>query len=143
MFTEAEAPEIDRAQYQSGHGPCVDAYRTGEILRIHDTLTEDRWPEFARAAAEHGVRSTLSLPLHTERAVLCALNLYSREVAAFDDNDQIVGVFVAHAATSLANSQAYWAAQMLGEQLEQALRLARGHRTGQGDPDGAAPIRPR
>ena len=45
-------------------------------------------------------------------------------MGAFDDDDQIVGVFVAHAATSLANSQAYWAAQMLGEQLEQAHEFA-------------------
>jgi GAF domain-containing protein len=121
VFTEPEAPEIDRAQYETGRGPCVDAYRTGEILRIDDTLTDDRWPEFARAAAEHGVRSTLSLPLHTEQAILGALNLYSRQTSAFDGNDQVVSVFVAHAATSLANSHAYRAAQTLSEQLQEAL----------------------
>jgi GAF domain-containing protein len=121
VFTDAEAPEIDTAQYETGRGPCVDAYRTGEILQIHDTLTETRWPEFAAAAAEHGVRSTLSLPLHTDDSILGALNLYARTVSAFDGNDQIVSVFVAHAATSLANSHAYWAAQTLSEQLQEAL----------------------
>ena len=121
VFTEPEAPEIDRAQYETGRGPCVAAYRTGEILRIDDTLTDDRWPEFAAAAAAHGVRSTLSLPLNTEDSILGALNLYSRRVSAFDGNDQIVSVFVAHAATSLANSHAYWAAQTLSEQLQEAL----------------------
>jgi GAF domain-containing protein len=121
VFTEAAAPEIDRAQYDTGRGPCVDAYETGEILRIDDTLTETRWPEFAKTAADHGVRSTLSLPLHNEDAVLGALNLYSRQVGGFDDNDQIVNVLVAHAATSLANSHTYWAAHTLGQQLQQAL----------------------
>jgi GAF domain-containing protein len=121
VFTEAEAPEIDRAQYETGRGPCVDAYRTGEILRIDDTGSDARWPEFAAAAAAHGVRSTLSLPLHTDDAILGALNLYSREPSAFDGNDQIVTVFVASAATSLANSHAYWAAQTLSEQLQEAL----------------------
>ncbi len=47
VFTEEEAPEIDRAQYDTGRGPCVAAYRTGEILRIDDTLDDARWPEFA------------------------------------------------------------------------------------------------
>jgi GAF domain-containing protein len=121
VFTEADAPEIDRAQYDTGRGPCVDAARTGEILRIDDTVTDDRWPEFAAAAADHGVRSTLSLPLHADDAVLGALNLYSRHVGAFDDNDQIVGVFVAHAATSLANATAFSAAHVLSEQLQEAL----------------------
>jgi GAF domain-containing protein len=121
-FTELTAPEIDRAQYDTGRGPCVDAYRTGEILRIDDTLEDTRWPEFAQTAADHGVRSTLSLPLHNDDAVLGALNLYSRQVGGFDDSEQIVNVFVAHAATSLANSQAFWAAQTLGEQLQEALQ---------------------
>ncbi len=67
------------------------------------------------------MRSTLSLPLNTEDSILGALNLYSRQVSAFDGNDQIVSVFVAHAATSLANSHAYWAAQTLNEQLQEAL----------------------
>jgi GAF domain-containing protein len=121
VFTEPEAPEIDRAQYETGRGPCVAAYRTGEILRIDDTLTDDRWPEFAASAAAHGVRSTLSLPLNNDDSILGALNLYSRQTSAFDGNEQIVSVFVAHAATSLANSHAYWAAQTLSEQLQEAL----------------------
>ena len=121
VFTEDEAPEIDRAQYATGRGPCVEAYRTGEILRIDDTLADDRWPEFAAAAAAHGVRSTLSLPLLTGDSILGALNLYSRATSVFDGNEQIVAVFVAHAATSLANSHDYWAAQMLSEQLQEAL----------------------
>ena len=54
--------------------------------------------------------------------MLGALNLYSRQVGGFDDSEQIVNVFVAHAATSLANSQAFWAAQTLGEQLQEALQ---------------------
>ena len=35
----------------------------------------------------------------------------------------MVSVFVAHAATSLANSHAYWAAQTLSEQLKEALEF--------------------
>jgi hypothetical protein len=27
VFTDSEAPEIDKAQYSSGQGPCLDALR--------------------------------------------------------------------------------------------------------------------
>ena len=81
VFTDEEAPEIDRAQYETGHGPCLDAYRTGTILRIDETLDDDRWPAFTEAASDHGVRSTLSLPLRVDDGIIGALNLYSRIAA--------------------------------------------------------------
>ena len=121
VFTDAEAPEIDRAQYSTGQGPCLDAYRTGVILRIDETLDEERWPAFAEAASDHGIRSTLSLPLRAEDGTIGALNLYSRSPHAFVDNEQMATVFVAHAAAALANSQAYSAAQALSQQLRAAL----------------------
>ena len=121
VFTDDEAPEIDEAQYETGHGPCLDAYRTGSILRIDETLDDDRWPEFVEAASGHGVRSTLSLPLRADEGVIGALNLYSRTPHAFADNEQMATVFVAHAAAALANAQAYTAARTLSEQLRTAL----------------------
>lgn len=29
VFTDADSPEIDQAQYRSGEGPCMDAFRAG------------------------------------------------------------------------------------------------------------------
>lgn len=43
-------------------GPCLEAYRRQEILRIDSTACDQRWPEFASAAAA-GVGSTLSIPV--------------------------------------------------------------------------------
>lgn len=120
-FTDPAAPDIDVAQYRSGQGPCLDAFRNGTILRIDDTATEERWPEFTAAALAHGVRSTLSLPLRVEDEPIGALNLYSRSPGNFEDTEQIAVVFVAHAASILANAQAYWAGRALTEQLEEAL----------------------
>ena len=121
VFTDPAAPDIDAEQYRTGRGPCLDAFREGTILRIDDTARDDRWPEFAIAAKERGVRSTLSLPLRTEHEAIGALNLYSRRVGNFAENEQIASVFVTHAASILANAQAYWAAQTLSEQLQEAL----------------------
>jgi GAF domain-containing protein len=120
VFTNPEAPEIDSAQYNSGRGPCLDAFHTGTVLQIADTGTETRWPEFCAEAAKHGVRSTLSLPLVVGETSLGALNLYSSTPACFGEHATAL-VFAAQAAVVLANSQAYWAAHQLSGQLERAL----------------------
>jgi GAF domain-containing protein len=120
VFTDPNAPEIDTAQYDTGKGPCLDAFRHSQEFRIDDTRLETRWPEFAAAAASFGVLSTLSLPLVVGTASLGALNLYSYSVSAFLDDDG-GGIFAAQAAVVLANAQAYWASRALAGQLEEAL----------------------
>jgi GAF domain-containing protein len=121
VFTDPVAPEIDTAQYRTGRRPCLDAYHNGTILRIDDTAHDLRWPELAALAATNGIRSTLSLPLRAGDESLGALNLYSRVPDNFADTEQIAAVFVAHAAAALANSQAFWAAHVVSEQLREAL----------------------
>jgi GAF domain-containing protein len=120
VFTDSAAPEIDTAQYETGSGPCLDAFHDGRVFRIDDTSADARWPEFAAAAVAAGVQSTLSLPLVVGETGLGALNLYSYDVDSFVDDDT-AQVFAAQASVVLANSQAYWAAQELAAQLEEAL----------------------
>ena len=97
VFTDGEAPEIDRSQYRTGQGPCLEAFRTGEVMRIESTDTERRWPEFVQSAREHNVRSTVSLPLIARGESIGALNVYSRTEAAFDERAVDVGRLFAEA----------------------------------------------
>jgi GAF domain-containing protein len=120
-FTDLEAPEIDSAQYETGEGPCLDAFRHNRVFTIRDTRGETRWPAFADMAAAHGILSTLSLPLRVNGDALGALNLYSRAVDGFVE-DEVPALFASHAAVVLANAQAYWAAHALSEQLETAMK---------------------
>src|SRR5215213_7536880 len=48
-FTDPTCPEIDQAQYESGHGPCLDAFRDGSAVVVGSLAGDDRWPEFAVA----------------------------------------------------------------------------------------------
>jgi len=122
VFTHPEIPEIDQAQYRTGDGPCVDAYRHGKVYSIESTLEPGPWQEFRDSAAKHGVLSTLSLPLVTHDGPIGALNMYAETEKAFDEDDQQVGeLFAAQAAFLLANAQAYWDARTLSENLEQAM----------------------
>src|SRR3954447_1834095 len=90
VFTHPEMPEIDRAQYRTGEGPCVEAYRTGVVQTIESTLLPGAWQEFRDSAARHGVLSTLSLPLVVHGAPIGALNLYAHAENAFDQENRHV-----------------------------------------------------
>ena len=124
IYTDEKSPEIDAAQYESGKGPCLDAWREQRIVRIDDMdLAADDYPEFAELAREHGVRSTLSLPMVAGGDGVGALNLYSRAANGFTGADEEIGIELATAAAALvANSAAYWGATQLGEQLSEAMK---------------------
>lgn len=121
-FTDPEAPQIDQAQYESGNGPCVEAFRTGKVLRIDSTDDDERWPEFSAACVAHGIHSTLSVPLAVDATTHGAMNLYSRSHASFGAAQlSTASLFAAQAAVVIANASSYWAARARSEQLEQAL----------------------
>jgi GAF domain-containing protein len=89
------ALDADELQYERDYGPCVDAGRSGQVFLIDDMRTEDRWPDYTRHAAEHGVGSSLSVPLPFQSATLGALNNYSSRPHAFGDDDVELATMVA------------------------------------------------
>jgi len=119
-FTDPDAVSIDAAQYRTGDGPCLAAFEENQIFRLPDTVEPHRWTDFAATALQHGIRSTLSLPLIVGSSALGALNLYSRTANALANEDEAM-VFALQAATVLANAQAYTASQTLARNLEVAL----------------------
>lgn len=109
---------VDQIQYETGEGPCLDAIRQHAVFETPDVSGEDAlWPRFtARAAAETPVRSILSFRLFDEADTMGALNLYSDEPGAFDEQDRHLGaVFAAHAAVAMSNARKV-------ENLERALQ---------------------
>jgi len=98
---------VDAIQSETQQGPCVDAIKEHEVFVTGCLSEETRWPDFARRANEDtGVQSILSLRLFTSEDTMGALNLYSTEPDAFDDQDVAVGtVFAAHAAVALADAR--------------------------------------
>src|SRR5438128_1328014 len=64
VYTDEDAPEIDEAQYREGKGPGLDACRQNRVFRVpHVPACSEEHPGFVSACLEHGVFSTLSLPL--------------------------------------------------------------------------------
>jgi GAF domain-containing protein len=122
VFSDAEVAEVDEAQYAAGTGPCLDAFRDGVVNAIPSTERDVRWPAFSRRALDHGIRSTLSLPLMVGDDSVGALNFYSRQEDGFSAEDRQNGqIFAVQAAVVLANAQAYWDARSLSERLTEAM----------------------
>ena len=112
-FTAAHTGEMalvaDELQYEQGYGPCMDAGRAGVVLRIDDTRTEQRWPDYVPRVLEVGVRSSLSMPLPYQGSTIGALNVYSSQHAAFATPESVeVATAVAEAvAVAVANADAH------------------------------------
>jgi GAF domain-containing protein len=122
IFSHPEVPQIDRAQYDTGEGPCVDAYRTGRRVLVRSTSEPGPYPEFRAMARGYGLHSVLSTPMTTNSDLLGAMNLYADQDNAFSDSDiRTADAFATQAAFLLANSKAYWDAHMLSENLSQAM----------------------
>jgi GAF domain-containing protein len=122
VFTDADAPEIDRAQYDTGEGPCLDAFRTGEIHRITSTEADGPWPAFRAACRAHGIMSTASFPMLIDDVRHGALNIYSTGTDAFGAEEIRMGrSFAAQAGVVVAYARSYWNARQLSAHLEAAL----------------------
>ncbi len=121
-YTDDRTIRIDRAQYDVGDGPCLDAIRNRRVNRVDVSEADDRWPAFTEAARAASIRSFLAAPLLVHKEPLGALNLYSRQPSGFDALDEaFVSLFSHQAAASVANSLRYADIASLARQLEEAL----------------------
>jgi GAF domain-containing protein len=122
VFTDPASPEIDQAQYDADTGPCLDAFRTGEIFRIDSTPNDFRWPEFSAACVDHGILSTASFPMVFDDVRRGAMNLYSKQEAAFGAEQIATGrEFAAQAGVVIAYARSYWNARQISQNLETAM----------------------
>lgn len=83
VASNALALDLDSAQYADDDGPCIAACRDGGVHSITVMADEDDYREFVTVALDHGVRSSLSLPLPAVHR-RSALNLYAGTASAFD-----------------------------------------------------------
>jgi len=113
---------IDADQYAAGDGPCLEAARTGEIVRVGVEEAFRRWPEFARSARTAGVASYLACPLVIGTEFVGSLNLYSEKPHGFGDLDvALLRVYMAAAVGAIGNARRFAEARQLAEDLTAAM----------------------
>jgi GAF domain-containing protein len=113
---------IDLDQYAAGDGPCLEAARTGQIVRVGLEEAHERWPEFARSARAAGVESYLSCPLIIGEEFVGSLNLYSEKPHGFGEFDvALLRVYMTAAVAAIANARRVAEARKLAQGLKTAM----------------------
>ncbi|MGY1606757.1 MULTISPECIES: GAF domain-containing protein [unclassified Geodermatophilus] len=120
--TSELATQADALQYSLDEGPCLTAWRTGQLVRIDDVAGDRRWPAWSEQATRLGVRSALSAPLVTDGTSIGAIKLYGLQPGRFDEHDeQVMTLFARQAAILLAATRDLSGARELGRRLTDAL----------------------
>lgn len=103
--TDDLATRLDELQYEFREGPCFEA-----VEAVHprvsspDVRHDARWPRFGPSAGELGVRAQMGIQIdHGGETV--GLNLYSREVGAFEAPNDLAELFVLHASASMGHAR--------------------------------------
>ena len=113
---------LDRLQFEQQEGPCLDCLREGSVMRSPNLAEDGRFPNYGPKAAERGAGSTMSLPLAADGRTVGALNLYSKQLDAFDSDALAVGeLLAAHASLAISAATAYYSNRDLADQMRQAL----------------------
>jgi hypothetical protein len=70
--------ELDELQFTYGEGPCVEVGREGSRVLVADLEDGggDRWPAFAAAAIQRGVRAVFAFPVSVASVHVGVLDLY-------------------------------------------------------------------
>ena len=79
---------LELFELQNRDGPCLDAFRSKEVVKSADlSLERERWPLFAARAIDDGFRAVHSVPLRLRDEVIGALNLLTTNVGLLVDSD--------------------------------------------------------
>jgi GAF domain-containing protein len=114
---------VELFELQVEEGPCFDAYRTRTPV-ICDSLVEAarRWPEFTRNAEEGGFAAFSAVPMRRRDNVVGALNLFSSEARALNDEDiKVVQAMADIATIGILQERSIHDAHAFSTQLEVAL----------------------
>lgn len=104
--THPVVENLDRLQSELGEGPDITAGGDRDRTVIDDTRADTRWPRWAAAAADAGIRSMLGVRLYANSTSIGNLNLYDGRPQHFSNADrQVAHVLARHAAIALDTKQ--------------------------------------
>lgn len=114
---------LELFQLQADEGPCLDAYRTGEVIEVVDLdAAKWRWPAFAPEALAEGFRSIQAVPMRLRGQIIGALNLFGRVTGPLSRQDLEVARALADTATiGILQERAIRRGEVLTEQMQGAL----------------------
>ena len=95
----ARLAPLEQAQEQTQAGPCLQAYRTGEIVAVPDlSLRAWEWGAYCAAGAEAGVLAVAGIPMTLGETRIGALNLHADQLRQWSVDDLAIAQVLASAA---------------------------------------------
>jgi len=115
--------ELEMAQIEHQSGPCMDAYRSGNVVAITDLATHrERWPEYCVVAERLGLASVAGIPMRLSGNAVGAVNLYGSGAREWPPEDLSAAIVMADMATNyLVNASKLRQQEQLNEHLVRAL----------------------
>lgn len=105
--SDESALRFVRLQTETGEGPCITAFRTGETVVIPNLDQDARFPNFATRAREEGLRAVFSFPLRDYDHTIGALDLYRTAPGPIDAEGMAAARTLADVTTAyLLNAEA-------------------------------------
>ena len=93
--------QLEEIQFALGEGPCLDAHATRRPVLNSDVMVAgDRWPGYAGAVGELGVRAVFAFPLQVGAARMGAMDVYRSEVGGLSEEALAKAFTFAEVATS-------------------------------------------
>ena len=112
-------------QLQNDEGPCVDCFRSGQVVSITDIGVRDvakRWPRFAPAASEMGFAGVHAIPMRLRDQVIGTLNLFRTAPNGLDQTAARAARALVDVATiGILQERAIRQQELVAEQLQAAL----------------------
>jgi GAF domain-containing protein len=90
---------LELFQIQNDQGPCLDSYRTGQVVVNARLDLQSPWPEFASASLRSGFQSVCAVPLRLKDLTIGCLNMFSDKSLPLSDAEIALAQALADVAT--------------------------------------------
>lgn len=113
---------LELLELETGQGPCLDAFASGEAVQVSADGSLRRWPAFAPHASEAGFQRLCGVPLQAGTEVIGVLNLFRDGDEPFIVNEiEIARAMTEMAAIALIQERERRDGNALAGQLQTAL----------------------
>jgi transcriptional regulator with GAF, ATPase, and Fis domain len=120
-----QAKVVELFQIQNDEGPCMDCYRTGQVVAIGDLRSDPataRWPQFAAAAVGEGFVGVHAIPMRLRDQIIGTLSLFRSAADGLNPAVAVAGRALVDVATiGILQERAIHQQEVVAGQLQVAL----------------------
>jgi hypothetical protein len=98
--SDASSQQVEELQYALGEGPCVDAFASRRPVLVAELGNGGmvRWPMYAAAVHDRGVRAVFAFPLQVGAARVGVLDVFRDQPGAMTDEEVALALVFAEIA---------------------------------------------